>query len=660
MPQLLGKKQHRSMRLFLFYIALFLSGVLCANPEDSVVEGRIMSQLVIMSNRPKHPLFAQRDSLLLMRSNHLSLGAFLEKSASANVMNYGAPGAIITARFNGSSSDHALFLWNEMPLTNPALGLTDLSLIPMAFLSGMQLSNDVVASQGGQSGIGGTVQIQDRTAFNGVSMQVLSNSLNNQHAVFRIGFSKQRFSSLTQIMMNSAANEFDYIDEYQLRKPRVSQSHNNSRQRAIQQQFLVASKNKQHTFKWVGFYQIRQFNVPVTMGLNKFGTAHQRDSVMRASFNYEWRNDWNRKYFKSSELSVFSSISNEFQRYTDRFTPSDESLSIDSRVNTLVWMNGLRTRWNGFFFLDRLVVEVKHFHQVANNSNYVGGQWKEPFLSFNSYGERFFFNRRLKWSSFVYHEQRETFKTEPSFGSELLFDMSDQSIWIPAVFIKATRKFRVPDFNERFWVVGGNRNLLPEEGMIYSSRLSWDGQSSRHWEWFIGAEFGKQFIDGWIQWVPMPQWTPVNYKETEVTYFNGQLQVSIPFDRWIWHVKTNYHFIQSKARNTSLERTFELTYTPRHAYALAVDMTHGKWTGGIHYRFVSDRFTDETNSTRMQLPSYGIWDVFFGFKWRKHELQVFLDNALDERYEMVRSYALPGRVIGLNYQLYIHFSPRKK
>lgn len=648
------------MRLLFFYIALCLSGIAFANPQDSVVEGRVMSQLVISSNRPKHTLFALRDSIILSNSNRLSIGEFLERNAAVSVQNYGAPGALITARFNGTSSDHTLLLWNELPLANPALGLADLSLIPVAFLNGVEMSTGAVSDLGGISGIGATLQLSDFDHLNGVKLSISHNTLSNQNIVAQLGFRKKAWSSISQLFIANASNEFEYEDIYSLRSPSVKQSHNNSQQRAFQQQVDYRSSNGKHHLKLVGFYQFRHYNVPVIMGLNRQGTAHQRDSTLRASLSYVFHKFWGKKFLNSSVFQVFSTLNNEHQRYTDRFSPSDEVLSIDSRLSTLLWLNGARFQANSFFFLDKAVVDFKHYTATAQNTNFANGRVEEPFYSANFSFEKKVVAARLKFNGYIYQEWRTNFKTEPSFGFDGQWKISHRHIFFPIVMASASRRYRVPDFNERFWAQGGNPNLLPEDGLTLFGRLFWDFSKEEKYNFSYLLEYGIQDVQQWIQWVPRPNWTPVNYKETKINYFKSQLEYSAKWGKNVIHLKGIFNHVVSDFNNENSGRDFELIYTPRNTWSGQLTYQRSVFSAGVATRFVDARFTNENNDLRLKLPAYFVTDVFIGCKFKAHNIQFYVDNVLDERFESVRAHAMPGRIFGVSYQYHFNFNSIKK
>lgn len=619
-----------------------------------------MSQLVISSNRPKHTLFAHRDSIIISNSSRLSIGEFLERNAAVSVQNYGAPGALITARFNGTSSDHTLLLWNELPLANPALGLSDLSLIPVAFLNGIEMSTGAVSDIGGISGIGATLQLNDFNGLNGAKISISHNTLSNQNIVAQLGFRKKSWSSVSQILIANASNEFEYKDIYTLRSPSIQQAHNNSQQRAFQQQLDYRSGNGRHHLKLVGFYQFRHFNVPVIMGLNRPGTAHQRDSTLRASLTYVFHKFWGKKFLNHSVFEVFSTLSNEHQRYTDRFSPSDEVLSIDSRLSTLLWLNGARVQANSFFFLDKAVVDFKHYTATAQNTNYASGRVDEPFYSTNVSFEKKIIAARLKFNGYFYHEWRVNYSTEPSFGLEGHWKISHRSILFPLLMVSASRRYRVPDFNERFWAQGGNPHLLPEDGFTYFGRLFWDVSKEEKYNFSYLMEYGIQDVQQWIQWVPRSNWTPVNYKETKIHYFRSQLEYSTKRGKNVIHLKGTFNHVVSRVRNDNGERVFELVYTPNNTWNTQLTYERSIFSAGASVRFVDVRFTNENNDVRLSLPAYFVADLFIGLKFKAHNIQVFIDNVLDERFESVRAHAMPGRIFGVSYQYHFNFNSIKK
>ncbi len=168
-----------------------------AHPNDSLIEGKLMAQITIAARSQVGPLKFKSDSLLFKRNAHMSLGGFLEKMGWANVTSYGAPGGIITARINGSASDHTAVFWNAMPLSNPALGLTDLSLVPMALFDAASIKGNQNLIGRGQGGLGGTISLDND--FNFQESIEVNTGLNSLRNAFIQGVANYRISQRIRI-----------------------------------------------------------------------------------------------------------------------------------------------------------------------------------------------------------------------------------------------------------------------------------------------------------------------------------------------------------------------------------------------------------------------------------------------------------------------------
>jgi outer membrane cobalamin receptor len=84
----------------------------------------------------------------------------------------------------------------------------------------------------------------------------------------------------------------------------------------------------------------------------------------------------------------------------------------------------------------------------------------------------------------------------------------------------------------------------------------------------------------------------------------------------------------------------------------------GRFQAGVSMRYLGSRYTDEINSRATQLPEVLLWDIYGGCRFEKAEgsweWRIRLDNIANVQYQEVRSYAMPGRVIGAQLSYTLH------
>ncbi len=634
-----------------------------AHPNDSLIEGKLMAQITIAARSHSGPLKFRSDSLLFKRNAHMSLGGFLEKMGWANVTSYGAPGGLITARINGSASDHTAVFWNAMPLSNPALGLTDLSLVPMALFDEASIRGNQNLIGKGQGGLGGTISLDNSTySNNGIEISSGLNSMRNSFVHGLANYSLFGIKLRTVVLKESNRNEFEYIDDFQIRNPRVFQHHNNSSNAAVMQSASWSSEKGLY-FKAQLWYQVRTNSIPELMGSRGIGTAAQRDSLIRGNLTVGYRISSKRYFLASSPIELNLAHNREFVRFTDRAFAGADVLSIDSRLRTDVGMQSIIWKPRSSNGLHRFHIDVRNFNVDVKNSNYAGGRKREPFqslhLSYSLHLENYF----SKFSIFGYQENRTELSTKPSYGGEFYFQGNDIKYFIPNIRIAFAHRFRAPDFNERFWVPTGNPNLLPEQGNHGSLELNWSLLKEKNIEWNILADAGIQRVNQWIQWVPIPEWTPINYKEVDIQYMGVMSEFFYEINKHRFGARVQWKGTLSEGRNTGQHESFQMIYTPEHTLFGHVEYQFAWLEVGLDARYIDVRFTNEENNPRFALESYYLLNGYVGFNHDgarcSHSILFTCDNATNVAFQSVRSYAMPQRFFGIQYRIRINNNKSK-
>lgn len=637
---------------------------LLSHPNDSLIEGKLMAQITIAARSEVGTLKFKSDSLLFKRNSHYSLGGFLEKMGWVNVTSYGAPGSLITARINGSSSDHAAVFWNAVPLTNPALGLTDLSLVPMALFDAASVKGNQNLIGKGQGGLGGTISldnalIPDKSIELNSGLNSLSNSFLHGIANYRVLGIQMR----TVIIKESNRNEFDYTDVFQIKRPIVSQHHNNSSNAAWMQSAEWNGKRGWYA-KAQWWYQVKSSHIPDVMGSNSQGTAEQRDSLMRGSVTIGYLIPSKKNWIAASPIELLISHNREFLHYTDRAFAGAENLTVDSKLQSDMGMQSIQWKPRSTDSRHRFHLDARNYQVTVFNTNYAEGKRRETFqslhLSYSLYLEKY----HTKVTIFGYNERREDITTKPSYGGELYFQGNDRSRFIPNVRAAFAHRFRTADFNERFWVPGGNRMLLPEEGDHASVEFNWSLIREKHLEWNVLSDAGLQRVNNWIQWVPGPSWTPMNYKEVDVQYLGVMSEFFYKLSHHQFGLRGSWKWSKAEGRNDGSADVFKMIYTPEHTFFGHFEYQYKLLEIGIDGRYVDIRYTNEENSIRTALEAYYLFNAYIGFhyntkKW-SHSLVFTCDNATDVAFQSVRSYAMPQRFFGIQYRIKLKINQASK
>lgn len=631
------------MKKLVVLIALMMTLSSQAMFSDTLIEGKTLATISVVEVWSNYGTFL-RDSLINVRYKNADLGELMQKRGWANITSYGPKGMLSTARVNGAPSDYTSIYWNNLSLNNPALGLTDLSLVPVAFFSNISYSQ-INASKGiGQGAMAGAINLENKNQEKKWELSSGINSLQNTYVYSNWQDHYKSFFWQTQLKKESNKNEFSYTDSYRLRSPIINQSNNNVMQTSVMQTIGWMSKSKKNKLVVDGWYTDKSMRIPDLMGINSYYLASQKDSIIRGAFSFSHVFDSKRKIFEATKLEAGITGSREFQRYTN-FIPSANEYSVFSEVRTTSLQK--RVSIDNYFNSSKVqyLLEVRHTGIAVENTNYRNQEHVEPFAALNGLLHWNINPNRLFAKAFYYQEWRNNYQSVPSFGASITTVYGRKRAL--SVEFSAAHKFRVPDFNERFWVPGGNPNLLPERGL----------QGHLYAEYFlirknkntlsISARYAMMQMKEMIQWVPLDVWTPVNVSDVTLQSVEGILHYSQSWSKWQ---------LIADLRSSNNFSSTQLLYTPQSSLFASLDAVYRKWDVGVQSRWVGPRHYETTSNNPRSLDPYMVNDVFLGWKSGVEKpvlsLRFFVENIFNTRYEMVRAYALPGRVIGIQLNFY--------
>lgn len=596
------------------------------------------------------------DSLYMRRALNESVGSLLAKRSGLQLLQYGATGSAIMARHNGLASAQTSVNWNGMPLASRSLGVCDLSMLPAAFFDEIKFVQNNAQSRSLGSTLGGSVELNKRSfqgEKNGWNVMVGSslNSMLNQSLLLKTGWKTYKIQWSNAVLVEDNRNNFTYRDEYTAGKPTVSQLHNRSKQTAIYQQLGYVFPNRQTKAVVSGWWQWRHNQLPSLMGISKQSNAEQMDSVLRTMIGITHQ-------LGIAQLEANFAWIDEWQRYTDKFNATDTHFSINSLVRIRQGIGTAQANWNpssawNFKGAANLI------HVLIDNSNYAHGQVATTYPSFS--GEASYTGGIHKWTAQSRFEKRSLL--QPAFAYGIVWSSNwlrrKSTRWNLDTECNAQRKFRNPDFNELYWVPGGNPNLKAEQGYTGELSLVATNKSMRRPAVELRATGFVQHIYNWIQWTPTTGniWSPQNVKEV---WSNG-VRSSIVFlkdgKKYQWKTQALYQYTYTSARFNGEDRNEakELPYTTPHQVMLNADVVHARWDANINYRYYHLRYTDQNNTAHLALPAYGLWNASIGYRLASSifigDLQFGIENIMNTQYQQVRSYAMPGRVYTLSLKL---------
>ena len=210
----------------------------------------------------------------------------------------------------------------------------------------------------------------------------------------------------------------------------------------------------------------------------------------------------------------------------------------------------------------------------------------------------------------------------------------------------ASKNYRVPTFNDLYWIAGGNEDLNPETS--YQTGL--------------GNEFSwKDFqiiVNGFyisskdlIKWQPDESglWMPVNISETE----NYGVEVSGNYSKKYKNHQVGIQGNYSYTKAIDKVKDKQLIYVPYHKITGLVNYTFKQFSTYYQILYNGEVFTTTDNNGTVK--SYSVSNLGLEYKIKNKSFPISLgikiNNIFDTYYENVAYRPMPNR----NYQLFLNF-----
>lgn len=221
----------------------------------------------------------------------------------------------------------------------------------------------------------------------------------------------------------------------------------------------------------------------------------------------------------------------------------------------------------------------------------------------------------------------------------------------------ARRAYRVPVFNELYYVGFGNPELKPEDAFLSDLGLEW------HPAALDGLEYGAKFdlfynlLRDKIISAPSEEdpniWYPYNVGKVEALGTDLSLFVGKQERVWMWRLDAKYSWQNAvDISEGSYNYGLQVPYIARHSAVLSAQAGYRSWKARLNWKLRSGR-----RDSYGELPSWNSLDLDLsrGFSFGKRcgmEVVLSARNLTDCRYEAVRYYPVPGRsfIAGIEFK----------
>jgi iron complex outermembrane receptor protein len=562
------------------------------------------------------------DTLTLQQSRSLNLGELLQRSSSLQVNAYSHNG-LNTIAFRGTSVTHTGLYWNGVQLNPPNNGQVDLSLIPAGMFGDIRIYHGGGSALYGSGNIGGSIHMNSTVDFSehlSVDAAVHMASFGEAGGFGKVSLSNGKWYAKTTIVGKAAENEFPYNDltgaQVRLQNARLGQAG------LSQDLYLDAGRG------WITgvslWLQQNRKEVPATL-TSKPSDSWQTDRSLKTMVSAK-------KILTRGMFSIKSAVLYDYLHFMDPDTMP--SLVIDSEIRTL-----------------RSVTEAQMEKHVGGNTllngglSYTAERGETDYYAVNA--DRQQLGVFAQWrQDFIEHYQ---VPFTPALGFE------GKVYRIVSARLNVSRNFRVPTFNDRYWVPGGNVELLPESSWNEEVSLIFDMnmEAFRNKTWMIFTAYNSN-VDNWILWVPEGSiWSAENVQKVWSRGLEAEYRSAFSIGDLTIKFIGGYTYARStnEAKQEENDNTYgkQLIYVPLHRYFFTGNVLFRGMVFSYNQARTGERYVTRDNSEK--LPGFTVANVILSKEVHIREQLLTLGfevaNLWDKDYQAVQYNPMPGR----NYKI---------
>lgn len=579
-----------------------------------------------------------------------SLSTLLKRESALYLKEYGpGMGSYISVR--GTSSSHTTVSWNDLNLSFPTMGISDLSRIPLYFIDKAQLHIGGGSTHYGDGSIGGAISLQTFPKWeNGVHGNLLTSAGSYGStflgATLRAASSSCKVEYRGSVFKEASQNDFYFknntIQSTPFEKQQNSAINNSGILQELNKKFV---SNRLLTILLLYTVHDREIQPSVSNNRNESSYREILDNnlklllrfsggerFLRGVVNY----DLSLNYSYDSELfeddlieakRVGASIRGEYRERTRSYKLGVENDLIKPTVES--YFSDKEEVRNTLYFLLKETI-TKDLTVTAGVRKLWVTDVKTPLMPALDFKYRLL----------------DTFKI-----SNTILNLDIRG--------SISQSARVPTLNDRYW--GSNNSyLMPEISRSIETGTDLNIELKKEFSAQLSFTFYRLDVNNWIRWLPAGSvWRPQNIPNVNSSGFEilGKVERLIGRqNKIIADFSYNYTSVTMKEALWVLDPSVnrQLAYQPKHTSNLRLKLESKK-----REFFVSTSYTGSRTTVDIYdyLPPYllvncGATYNISLFK-KRAKLSINIRNLLNIQYQNVKFYAMPG--INYNSSLRIDF-----
>ena len=223
-----------------------------------------------------------------------------------------------------------------------------------------------------------------------------------------------------------------------------------------------------------------------------------------------------------------------------------------------------------------------------------------------------------------------------------------------ALYIRALYKstFRMPTFNDLYYLQIGNTSLRPEKAHEYGIGITWNSRRTGCLKYiaFTADGYHNNVTDKIVAFPSTYIWKMVNFGKVEIWGVDATVATDIDIARKTCAMLSASLSFQDAQDKTPGSATYgsQLPYTAKVSGGISLILNTPWLTIGYSATGQGKRYSMAQNIREYQLPAFMEHSVSISRRFdlgnsSNINLQLSVNNITDEQYEIIKYYPMPGR-----------------
>ena len=221
------------------------------------------------------------------------------------------------------------------------------------------------------------------------------------------------------------------------------------------------------------------------------------------------------------------------------------------------------------------------------------------------------------------------------------------------------QSFRMPTFNDLYYTDMGNANLVPEratqydvgfalnkhftQGLVRHAEMHFDAYYNTVHDKIVAYPKGQQF-----------RWTMLNLGKVHIKGIDVEAEADFKIGKdLVATARAQYTYQDARDVTDPADSYYndQIPYIPWHSGSAIVGLSYKNWDLNYSFIYAGERYDEQENILYNHMEPWYTSDLSLRYQFTVHSLrltaQAEVNNVLDQQYEVIVNYPMPGRNFAL-------------